>query len=78
MQNEQTKKTLTQLHEAFVAEGINKMKPITTKTGKKKAWYYNSLKFPQKLSPIERQCFADEFGLRIEDINWMDEPILIG
>jgi len=78
MPNEQQKKSLAELHEAFKANGINKMQPITMKTGKKKVWYYNSLKNPQKLSPIERQCFADEFGVRIEEIDWEDEPVLIG
>ena len=78
MPNEQTKKTLAELHEALKAKGINKMIPITEKTGKKKAWYYNSLKNPQKLSPLEKQCFADEFGQRIEEIDWKDAPVLIG
>jgi len=78
MPNEQTKKTLAELHKEFKARGINKMIPILEKMGKKRVWFFLTLKNPKKLSLVERQCFAEEFEVHIEEINWQDEPILIG
>lgn len=54
------------------------MIPILEKMGKKRVWFFLTLKNPKKLSQVERQCFAEEFEVHIEEINWQDEPILIG
>jgi len=74
---QESKKTIAELHKEFKAKGINKMIPILAKADRKRAWFFIVLKNPQKLSLLERQLFATEFEVKVEDIDWKDAPVLI-